>query len=89
MTMMNPDESARATDLFADGALTRTAVRARHALLTPDGLRVVSRLPGWDAAAQVVVAISAGDGGRARSANSTSPCPPGPRGKPPRGKQGR
>ena len=53
----------RAADLFA-GGLTRTSVHARHALLTPDGLRVVSRLPGWDAAAQVVVAISPAMGAR-------------------------
>lgn len=56
----------RAADLFANG-LTRTAVRARHALLTPDGLRVVSRAPGWDAAAQVVVAISPAMGARSFS----------------------
>lgn len=53
----------RAADLFANG-LTRTSVQARHALLTPDGLRVVSRLPGWDAAAQIVVAISPAMGAR-------------------------
>ena len=56
----------RAADLFANG-LTRTSVGARHALLTPDSLRVVSRVPGWDAAAQVVVAISAVMGARSFS----------------------
>ncbi len=56
-------ESPAAADLFANG-LTRTAVRARHALLTPDGLRVVSRVPGWDPAALVTVAISPAMGAR-------------------------
>ena len=61
--MNEPFPEPRSADLFANG-LTRTAVHARHALLTSDGLRVVSRVPGWDAAAQVVVAISAAMGAR-------------------------
>lgn len=61
---MPPPEPPPAADLFAHGGMTRTVVRARHALLTPDGLRVVSRLPGWDAAAQIVVVISPAMGAR-------------------------
>ncbi len=56
-------EPVRAADLFANG-LTRTSVRARHALLTPDGLRVASRLPGWGVAARVIVAVSPAMGAR-------------------------